>query len=731
MSISNLRDIRGIGPSVEEKLKAYFGSENTALIALRESRIAEISSIEGIGEKFALSLCRNLHFQETGEQIQNFLKTEDAILIYNRIVDIISKFANTIYSRSKLYLFFPLPFSAVNKIKERQNTTKRAKELVSMIKNSPHSFKEYDLLLRNLTSLKERVNHLDTASRVIVTTDKQIYEEITTNEIGYHCETLFVEDSEQVSEVIGGYDEVIWIGSDFLLEDGLSNTITISESQRNDLTQIIPEKMLNFFAQNKKILESISELAKLLKTLPPLELTVLTGELNLDMLIEMGNELLNLEESGEPTHRFNKEYSRLLRAEQTFEHKLSEILLSLNEELEKKLHDTTVHLEGEKILALLKGMSEEDQRYSGDSGKAELREYLDDELYLAVEEIITKAEETLIKSLELRSDETDYLMGIFPRELRYPVDPVDNVVNRMKNYLRQMRAIKAFELKVTLAKSLRRFESIARTALNYMLELDYLLMIGKFSLSYKLVLPRLIEGQGTGILVEEGRNLFLIQQEHRGALKVEPVSYAAGKIGRIANRVDGERIILLSGANSGGKTTLIVSLAVMIILGQMGLPIPCKRAVLGGFNELHYYRKTSGQMDAGAFESTLQTLTRMIMSPKSRFVLADEMESISEPGASARVIAAFLDLLEQSQDSVGIFVTHLAQLIAKHSKKKLRIDGIEAQGLSEDLELIVNRTPIYYKYAKSTPELIVRRLQQVSKGEEKEIYSYILEAFDS
>ncbi|MHA2202885.1 MAG: MutS-related protein, partial [Candidatus Hodarchaeales archaeon] len=510
----------------------------------------------------------------------------------------------------------------------------------------------------------------------------------------------------------------------------VSNAITISETQRNDLIRIIPEKTLKFFASNKKILESISRIAKLLKTISPLELILFIGELDLEMLIEMGNELLNLEESGEPAQLFNEEYSRLLKAEQSFDNNLSEVLLMLNEELEKTLQDTTVHLEGEKILALLKGMGE-DERYSRDSGKAELREYLDDELYLAVEEIVTKAEEKLVRKLDLRNDETDYLTGIFPRELQYPVDPVDDVVNRIKTYLRQSRAIKAFELKVTLAKSLKRFETVAKTALNYFLELDFLLMIGKFSHSYNLVLPRLIEGQGTGLLVEEGRNLFLIQQEQRGILKVEPVSYAVGEISKIASSVEGERIILLSGANSGGKTTLIVTIAILVILGQMGLPIPCKRANFGGFNELHYYRKASGQMDAGAFETTLRTLSQMIMSPNSRLVLADEMESMSEPGASARVIAAFLDLLGRSPNSVGVFVTHLAQLIAKYTKEKLRIDGIEAQGLSKDLELIVNRTPIYYKYAKSTPELIVRRLQQISKGDEKEIYSYILEAFES
>jgi dsDNA-specific endonuclease/ATPase MutS2 len=256
-------------------------------------------------------------------------------------------------------------------------------------------------------------------------------------------------------------------------------------------------------------------------------------------------------------------------------------------------------------------------------------------------------------------------------------------------------------------------------------------MIGKFTKANNLVLPKLIEGEGTGFWFDEARNMFLTQQEIRGLIKVEPVSYAVGKIGQTTNRVKGERIILLSGANSGGKTTLIIAIAIIVILSQMGLPVPCKSAKIGGFKELHYYKKASGHMNAGAFESTLKTLSQMIMSPNSRLVLADEMESISEPGASARVIAAFLDLLGQSSDSVGIFVTHLAQEISKYCKEDLRIDGIEAKGLSNELELIVDRTPKYYKYAKSTPELIVQRLQKISKGSEKDIYSYILKAFES
>jgi energy-coupling factor transporter ATP-binding protein EcfA2 len=729
--VNNLREIRGIGPSVEEKLKTAFGSENAVLTALRESRIAEISSVEGIGERFALNLCRNLHFQETGEQIQNFLKTEDAILIYNRTIDLISKFANTMYSRSKLYLFFPLPFSAIEKIRQRQHTSRLGHRFTSLIKKSPHSFKDYNLLFRNLSPLKDQINQLDTASRVIATADKEIYGELSSTEIGNHCEILYIEDLNQISGILGGYDEVIWIGSDIMLDEGFPNVLVLSESQRTNLLQIIPEKTLSFFAHNKRILESISELAELLQTFPSSELEALVGDLNLDMLVKMGNELINLNESGEPNQNLNEEYSRLFRAESIFETKLAEILLALNEELENKLQDTTVELGGEKILALLKGLATEDHSYSRDGGKTELREYLDEELYLAVEEIIIKAEDRLINELNLQSDETDYISGIFPRELRYPVDPVEEVSERLKVYLRQRRAIKSFELKVGLAKSLEQFESLAKNALTCMLELDYLFMIGKFTRKYLLTIPQLVVDQSTGLIVEESRNLFLLREQHRGNIKVDPVSYAIGEIGKIDGIVNGERIVLLSGANSGGKTTLIISIAIIVILAQMGLPIPCKSAVLSGFEELHYYRKSSGQMDAGAFESTLRVLSQMILSPNSRLVLADEMESISEPGASARVIAAFLDLLGKSPQSVGLFVTHLAQLIAKYAKEKIRIDGIEAQGLSENLELIVNRTPVYYKYAKSTPELIVRRLQKISQGTEKEIYTYILDAFEN
>ena len=54
-------------------------------------------------------------------------------------------------------------------------------------------------------------------------------------------------------------------------------------------------------------------------------------------------------------------------------------------------------------------------------------------------------------------------------------------------------------------------------------------------------------------------------------------------------------------------------------------------------------------------------------------------------------------------------------------------DGIEAKGLDENLDLVVDRTPKFGILARSTPELIVERLSKLAKSPKKEVYTKILE----
>ena len=54
---------------------------------------------------------------------------------------------------------------------------------------------------------------------------------------------------------------------------------------------------------------------------------------------------------------------------------------------------------------------------------------------------------------------------------------------------------------------------------------------------------------------------------------------------------------------------------------------------------------------------------------------------------------------------------------------------LKLQGLDENYNLIVDRTPRMDYFAKSTPELILRRMYEKSDGKLKNIYLQMLEKF--
>ena len=65
----------------------------------------------------------------------------------------------------------------------------------------------------------------------------------------------------------------------------------------------------------------------------------------------------------------------------------------------------------------------------------------------------------------------------------------------------------------------------------------------------------------------------------------------------------------------------------------------------------------------------------------------------------------------------------------EHQKKKIRIDGIEAKGLDENLNLIMDRNPKFNFIAKSTPELILKRLAKSGSQTQQEFFHSILKKF--
>jgi DNA mismatch repair protein MutS2 len=193
---------------------------------------------------------------------------------------------------------------------------------------------------------------------------------------------------------------------------------------------------------------------------------------------------------------------------------------------------------------------------------------------------------------------------------------------------------------------------------------------------------------------KESENLFLSQ--------AQPISF------HLTNE---NRCSILTGANSGGKTTLLEHIIQLITMFQLGLPI--KDVKMPIFTDIYYFAKNKGVNGKGAFENLLTQMDK-IKPGKKTLILADEIESVTEPGVAGKIISATAEFFI-NKDCFLIIATHLGGEIQKALPEYARIDGIEAKGLDEYYELIVDHNPVIGKLANSTPELIIEKMANTEK----------------
>ena len=181
------------------------------------------------------------------------------------------------------------------------------------------------------------------------------------------------------------------------------------------------------------------------------------------------------------------------------------------------------------------------------------------------------------------------------------------------------------------------------------------------------------------------------------------------------------RCSILTGANSGGKTTLLEHLLQAIVFFQLGLPVSGK-AEIPLFSEIYYFAKTKGSSNKGAFETLLHAMAEITPGPQT-LILADEIEAVTEPGVAGSIVCASAEYF-LNQRCFLVIATHLGKEIQARLPQGARIDGIEAKGLDENFDLIVDHNPVLGRLAHSTPELIVEKLASV--GQEA-YFTYVFE----
>jgi dsDNA-specific endonuclease/ATPase MutS2 len=190
--------------------------------------------------------------------------------------------------------------------------------------------------------------------------------------------------------------------------------------------------------------------------------------------------------------------------------------------------------------------------------------------------------------------------------------------------------------------------------------------------------------------ISNSSNLFLD--------KAQPISFHLNEKNKCS---------ILTGANSGGKTTLLEHIIQVISLIQIGLPVRGE-VKMPLFTDIYYFAKNKGSVNKGAFETLLTQMSK-IKPGKKTLILADEIESVTEPGVAGAIVSASAEYFIK-QGCFMVVATHLGKEIQKKLPENARIDGIEAKGLDEFYELIVDHNPVLGRLANSTPELIIEKM---------------------
>jgi hypothetical protein len=326
----------------------------------------------------------------------------------------------------------------------------------------------------------------------------------------------------------------------------------------------------------------------------------------------------------------------------------------------------------------------------------------------AAKSIIENKISEIAATLKMNLDEESKLMKAVLGNLSIPVElstrPVRAVIEAW-----QSRLSSELEGKVSKTETgLKKYWSAVARAVEEIVKLDQTIAVASVMKKYSLSIP--VIGIG-GIGFVNGRNILLYQDDN--SKEIVPVSYSVGKTISVKVVAPARNVVMLTGANSGGKTTLLTTVATIHVLTLLGLPVPADSAEVNPVPIYLFRRRTTKRV--GSLEQALRSLIPVFAERQPKLILLDEFEALTEPGAAGRIVASIINHVATGSSTV-LLVTHLATEILPHVKLPIRVDGIEATGIDDAKsgDLLVDRQPKFNHIGSSTPQHIIGRLSRIN-----------------
>ena len=656
-----------MGSRIRDRLIEQYGDDEKAMQAVLQADVAGLC--RSLSERQALLLVQHARGLRYAVRPDQFLATDETLKIQQALVVRLAGYAHTEYARLKIGTLFAS--SSAELIDENRRTALAAREAAERLKGLG-----LEEQLKKIRPLKARETSR-VRERAVAATTADAFSRLKARGLDRLIDLHLAESQSELSDLARSYNHVLVVG------DGIEGPAELEAAESLDEWYLVPEAVLSYYKENSESLLAAARAAAILQNAGVSGYSGWQGlEGSLARLSE-GDDLEGL--------RLERLAARLGGA-------LDAAVSWANEELKSRIEKSSLTLGGTDLLMVM-------SRGEG------VRELLEIQLKGIFSEVLQETKARAIRELELAGAEAAWLEEIFAVQVSYPLELNRKALRSFEQEIRSRREERGLKAKREMARALQDKKDAASALVHALMEFDFIYALGRFALDGNLIFPEIVKE--TVLDFVDGRHLFLERPV--------AVSYSLG------SEVHKERVAILSGVNSGGKTTLLDLIAQIVILAHMGLPVPARSCRLCLFEEFYYFSKSRGTLSAGAFETAMRKFS-VVENEMRKLVLADELEAITEPGASARIIACMLDELHR-RDCVAVFVSHLAEDVRRYSETSVRVDGIEAEGLDENNNLRVNRSPKYNHLARSTPELILDRLVRTTSGRERGFYERLLSKF--
>ena len=240
------------------------------------------------------------------------------------------------------------------------------------------------------------------------------------------------------------------------------------------------------------------------------------------------------------------------------------------------------------------------------------------------------------------------------------VEPFETVeTNNQLVQLAEDEAAEIFRILTELTQRLRAMAGPLLIAAETIAELDSFFARGRFARDFDACMPEF--AADTELRLDAARHPVLEDKLRREDRAIVPMSLALG---------GEERLLVISGPNTGGKTVALKTTGIAALSAQAGVPVAAQRAVLPLFDRVlvDIGDEQSIAADLSTFSAHMLNLKAMLAeaTPQS-LVLVDEMGTGTAPEEGAALAVALLEEFRK-KDCIVLATTHHDRLKTYASK---------------------------------------------------------------